>query len=184
MQSRACVRLLLAVSGFLCFSFGAVQSDELRSFFSPMGLDSFRLALKETEYQSKSQLAADSISETFAKADRSNIDLVAISEQRDVGPPIEIGSDAAQLPSVVVTTTSETPNAPAKTRGGRIVQRYEKSIVRIASLRLSPKRNELRLERSLDADRRPIPPSSLQPLLSNCGPLTPECLANEAWCGC
>ncbi len=184
MQSRACIRLFatsaVLFSCFLC----QAHADDLQSFISPIGLDGLRMALRDSEQQSKTQLAADTISQTFAKADRSDIDLIAITEQRDAGPPIQIGSDTLRLPSVAVFTSSETSTIGATPMHKNQAARAEKPIGRLASLRLPARESSPQVESVPDTDRKPLALSSMQPLLSSCGPMTPVCLANKAWCGC
>jgi hypothetical protein len=167
---------------------GHVRADELRSFISPIGLDGFRMALRDTEEETKTQRAADAISQTFAKADRSDIDLIAVTKVHDLGPQSQISTDSSELPSVVVVTKGgKIGGAPKTTPPSASAQREAspRPVVRIQVLRLTRNSSSPYLEAlAIEQDRRPIAPSSMQPLLSGCAPMTPECLANKAWCGC
>jgi hypothetical protein len=183
MQFGACVRLIATGSVLVFSSVCEVRADELRSFISPTGLDTFQLALRQSEQRSNTQLAADTISESFAKADRSDIDLIAITEQRDAGPTIDLAVDNSELPSVLVVSPSNISNPKVMRQTDRRVRR-EKSFARIVNLRLPPRTTSQHLESASDTDRKPLAQSALQPLLSNCGGMSPECLANKAWCGC
>jgi transcription initiation factor TFIID subunit TAF12 len=183
--------LLLLLASLLCP--GGAVADELPSFMSAIALDGYRLAMRANEQQTRTQQAADALSQAFAQADRVNeqkekFNHIAIVEARDIGPSVSLDDKSTALPVAPVMTPEAGPVARSAASNGPAARprslTVRKSVVRLASLRTSlPARIESQPESQVN-ERAPLASSSMQPLLSNCGPMTPECLANRAWCGC
>jgi hypothetical protein len=194
-QFRASIFFTIAIlSSFLC-SLVPSLSDELRvesvpNFMTPVGLDSFRMAMKDTEHRDRTKLAADAISQTFAGTERSNVTFLSATQISDAGPTAALSDQAYQLPEADVVTVQDVHVAQIRASKSRSIRlsRKSKPVVRMASLPVT--------DEPMLAEPAPQPPSeidsrgarpvtaSMQPLLSNCRQMTPACLANKAWCGC
>jgi hypothetical protein len=167
-----------------------VSGRALPSFVSSSSFDGFAAAVRDTESANRTRLAAETISEMFSETDRPNSQLVAVSEKRDEGPTIAL-SDQNRSSTVVpstdlpTVTVSQIVERPRRVTVLRKETRRPKTLLRIATLQKAPSSRDYPTGTGNDHDSGPaMAPQSMQPLLSNCKKMTPECLANRAWCGC
>ncbi len=193
MRTNICV--LSAV--FIVFCCGILPSlaedlsgRSLPSFVSSSSFDGFAAAVRETESANRTRLAAETISEMFSETDRPNSPLVTVAEKRDVGPTISLSdqNNAAPIaPSVdlPIVTVSQIVERPRRVRDLRKETRRPKTLLRVAALQKVASSGDEATGSENERDSGPVMTSqSMQPLLSSCKKMTPECLANRAWCGC
>jgi hypothetical protein len=164
--------------------------QSLPNFVSSSGFERFAEAVQETETENRTRLAASTISEMFSKTDRPDSQLVAVTEKRDLGPTLSLTAQSTAQPIVSsvdlpAVTVSQIAERPHRAKGIRAEIRRPKTLLRVAELQKISTLREEAVEPGIEHDPEPgLPSSSMQSMLSRCGKMTPECLANRAWCGC
>lgn len=183
------------------------DGPKLPNFVSAARFAAFDTASKAADLGSDARAAAETLSAKFSAPDRADIELLKISEARDAGPLASASSDAIPLPTVEVADLGDDAVSSAKVPLiERVVVSHASRMYRVSApnQRHKSKRRSAKAAASIlalatgtagspkggrpnEAHDESLPEaiaSTMQPLLSRCGKMTPACLANQAWCGC
>ena len=180
------------------------DGPKLPDFVSAARFAAFDTASKTADLGSDARAAAETLSAKFSAPDRADIELLKISEARDAGPLASASSDAIPLPTVEVADLGDDAVSSAKVPLIERGHASRMSRVSAPNQRHKSKRRSAKAAASIlalaagtaglpkggrpnEAHDESLPEaiaSTMQPLLSRCGKMTPACLANQAWCGC
>lgn len=209
-----CVAFVSAVAPFLASTpqnsapvvSTTTDGPKLPNFVSAARFAAFDTASKTADLGSDARAAAETLSAKFSAPDRADIELLKISEARDAGPLAAASSDAIPLPTVEVADLGDDGVSSAKVPLIERVVSHASRMSRVSAPNQhhKPKRRSAKAAASIlalatgtagspkggrpnEAHDESLPEaiaSTMQPLLSRCGKMTPACLANQAWCGC